>query len=64
MDNMSKSKIMFGYLFHFVVSETKSRYMFRKKCQKKNMSRRMAVEQLWKDLQMPWKGLNKKHGNA
>jgi hypothetical protein len=35
-------------------------YMFRNKKQpKKNMSCGMAVQQVWKDLQMPWKGLTK-----
>ena len=58
MDNMSKSKFMFGYLFPFFPLQ-KAGICFGKKCQKKNMSRRMAVQQLWKDLQMPWKGLKK-----
>lgn len=67
MDNMSKSKIMFGYLFHFVVSETKSRYMFRKKMPKEKHEpqngRGTTVERPSNAVERPeqktWKCLNK-----
>ena len=46
-------------LFHVFVffPEKQNRYMFRRKNTrpKEDMSRGMAVEQAWNDLQMPWK---------
>jgi hypothetical protein len=59
MGKIAKSEMMVGYFMIFRRRKQVIICFGTKKQPKKNMSRGMAVQQLWKDLQMPWKGLKK-----